>query len=136
MKIFSIFILLFFATTGKANISVVKDILDRRIPIDSIELLSHRWNFLEYSVNGNKTPVDKGHPGFVDIRKTGDVVMKRFGNTTEFKWSLLLGIMSWKLVSPEKTEETLEWKIVELSNNTLRLSSKVDGAEILMILNR
>src|SRR5258708_29126263 len=135
MKIFSILILFFFATTGKANISVVNDISDHRIPIDSIELLSHRWNFSEYSVNGNKTPVDKGHPGFVDFRKTGDVVMKRFGNSTAFKCSLLLGNMSWKMVSPEKIEETLEWRIVELSNNTLKMSSKVDGAAIMMILN-
>ena len=136
MKIYTIFILLFIASTGKANISVIKDLSVHRFPLDSVELLSHRWNFLEYSVNGNKTPVDKGHPGFVDIRKTGDVVMKRFGNTTSFRWSLLFGNMSWKIVSPEKTEETLEWKIVELSNNTLKLSSRVDGAVIMMILNR
>ncbi|HEV7423936.1 MAG TPA: hypothetical protein VGO21_01975 [Candidatus Paceibacterota bacterium] len=136
MKIYSIFILLFFASAGKANISVIKELSDLRIPVDSVELLSHHWNFSEYAVNGNKMPVDKARPGSVDIRKTGEVDMKRFGNTTSFKWSLLAGNMSWKIVSPEKSEETLEWRIVELSSNTLKLSSKVDGAEIMMILSR
>jgi len=136
MKIYSVLILLFVAFIGRANISVIKNSLNRQISVDTVELLSHHWNLMDYTVNGNKTRVDKAHPGSVDIRKTGDVVMKRFGNTTSFKWSLLLGNMSWKIVSPKKTEETLEWKIVELSNNSLKISSKVDGAEIMMILNR
>jgi hypothetical protein len=136
MKIYCIFIFFCFAFTGKTHISERNNFTNHRFPADSVELLSHYWNLTAYAVNGNKAPVDKTHPGFVDIKKTGDVIMKRFGNTAAFKWSLLPGKMLWKVMSPEKTEETIEWKIVELNTNSLTASAKVDGADIMLILNR